>query len=150
LLEYDFQSSLGYWLVTTSHAYQQAFQLELPDGITYRQCQTLGYLAMEGPLSQSELASRMLIEPPTLSCVIDRMERDGLLRRTPCPKDRRRKLIHATPAAVPAWKQITAVAMRVRAQAATGLTSEEAAQLQHLLEKVRQNFRHDATTGEGS
>ncbi len=150
LQDYDFESSLGVWLVTTSHAYQQKFQHNLPEGITYRQCQTLGYLAMEGPLSQSELASRMMIEAATLSCVIDRMERDGWLRRVRCPEDGRRKIIEPTAAANPIWQEITACATRTRQQAALGLTPQESAQLKTLLEKVRTNLREDVKVGESA
>jgi len=142
VLEYDFKDSLGYWLVTTAHLYQRAINDGLaPDGITYRQCQTLGYLAMEGPLSQSELATRMQIEPPTLVGVLDRMERDGWIRRDPCPLDRRRKLIHPTEHAEPAWAKIVECARRIRAQAASGLTKREQSQLKRLLEKVQNSLQ---------
>lgn len=142
MLEYDFRNSLGFWLVTTAHVYQRAMNDELePQGITYRQCQTLGYLALDGPLAQNELAARMQIEPPTLVGVLDRMERDGLIRRDPCPDDRRRKVIHPTPAAKPVWKKIVDCALRVRQRAASGLTKKEAAQLKSLLEKVQLNLQ---------
>ena len=138
VLEYDFHNSLGFWLVTTAHAYQRAINEELaPEGITYRQCQTLGYLALDGPLSQSDLAQRMQIEPPTLVGVLDRMERDGWIRRDACPTDRRRKLIHATKAAEPAWKKIVACGLKVRSRAASRLTARETKQLRALLEKVQ-------------
>ena len=39
MLEYDFQSSVGYWLCMTSHAYERAMNEELTaQGITFRQC----------------------------------------------------------------------------------------------------------------
>ena len=66
MLQYDFQSSIGYWICMTSRAYERAMQQELePTGITHRQCQVLCWLALDGPLSQVELADRMSIEPPT-------------------------------------------------------------------------------------
>ena len=78
MLHHDFEESVGYWLITTAHGYQRALNERLaPEGITYRQCQVLGYLALEGPLPQSELAGRMQIEPPTLVGILDRMEREG-------------------------------------------------------------------------
>ena len=82
LQEYDFDQSIGYWIILASQAYQKALNNELaPHGITFRQSQVLGWLALEGELSQAELAARMLIEPPTLVGVLDRMERDGLISR---------------------------------------------------------------------
>ena len=95
MLKYDFEESLGYWLTMTHHAYMRAFNEELaPQGITYRQAQVLAWLALEGPLAQSDLASRMLIEPPSLVGTLDRMEASGLLQRRPCPCDGRKKLVH--------------------------------------------------------
>jgi MarR family transcriptional regulator for hemolysin len=71
--------------------------------VTFRQAQVLGCLALEGSLSQTGLADRMRIEPPTLVGILDRMERDGWIRRDADKTDRRRKLIQPTPAAKPAW-----------------------------------------------
>lgn len=140
-LEYDFENSIGCWLMMASHDYQQAINEELaPQGVTYRQCQVLGTLAMGGPLSQAELAARLGIEPPTLVGILDRMERDGWIRRVACADDRRRKLIHATKSAEPIWSTITAAAKRLRARAIEGLTSDELNQLKDLLERVRQNL----------
>ncbi|QDU93014.1 MarR family winged helix-turn-helix transcriptional regulator [Lignipirellula cremea] len=150
MLEYDFRNSIGYWLITTAHAYQRAINEELaPQGITYRQCQTLGYLALEGPLSQNELAQRMQIEPPTLVGVLDRMERDGWIRRDVCPTDRRRKLIQPLQGAEPVWQTIIECALRVRAHASTGLTPCELDLLKSLLEKVQTNLQCNLTL-EGS
>jgi MarR family transcriptional regulator for hemolysin len=145
VLEYDFQSSLGYWLCMTSHAYERAMNEELTaQGITFRQCQVLAWLAIEGEQAQTELASRMNIEPPTLVRVLDRMERDGLVSRTGCADDRRRKLIKPLPKARPIWKKIVASAERVRGRAVEGLSKQELTMLKRLLEKVRENVQAEA------
>lgn len=141
MLQYDFQQSVGYWLMMTSHALQRRLNEELaPQGITYRQCQVLGALALEGPLSQCDLAERMHIEPPTLVGILDRMQRDGWIRRDACPEDRRKKLIHPTPAAKPVWSKIVACAKRVRAEATHGLSDKQLDTLKSLLEKIRHNL----------
>jgi MarR family transcriptional regulator, transcriptional regulator for hemolysin len=146
MLEYDFESSVGYWLCTTSHAYQRAMNEELTaQGITFRQCEVLGWLAAEGEQSQVELAERMRIEPPTLVRVLDRMERDGLVSRSSCPDDRRRKMIKPLAKAKPIWKKIVASANVVRARAVRGLTKQEAAMLKKLLAKVRERLGEDVT-----
>ena len=82
MLEYDFENSVGFWICQASHALQRAFNEELaPQGVTYRQAQVLGCLALEGKLSQTDLAERMRIEPPTLVGILDRMEQGGWIRR---------------------------------------------------------------------
>jgi MarR family transcriptional regulator for hemolysin len=140
-LEYDFENSIGCWLITSSQAYQRAVNDELaPQGITFRQCQVLALLSMFGPISQAELAQKMEVEPPTLVGILDRMERDGWIRREACPEDRRRKLVHPTKAAEPVWNKITAAARRVRQRAIKGLTASQIGQLKETLDVVRRNL----------
>src|SRR4029453_8656782 len=107
MLEYDFEGSVGFWICTASNAFQRAFNEELaPQGVTFRQAQVLGCLALEGALSQTDLAERMRIQPPTPVGILDRMGRDGWLRRDGAKPDRRRKLSHPTRAAKPAWSKV--------------------------------------------
>jgi MarR family transcriptional regulator, transcriptional regulator for hemolysin len=145
VLEYDFENSVGYWVCQASHALQRAFNEELaPQGVTFRQAQVLGSLALEGRLSQTDLAERMRIEPPTLVGVLDRMERDGWIRRSGDKSDRRRKLIEVLPAARPVWTKIVAAAKRVRARATRGMTATQLAQLKKLLAAVQTNLQEAA------
>ncbi|MDN4059511.1 MarR family transcriptional regulator [Massilia sp. YIM B02769] len=48
------------------------------------------------PLSQRALADLLGIEGPSVVSMLDRLERDGLVRREPSPLDRRVKLAHLT------------------------------------------------------
>jgi MarR family transcriptional regulator for hemolysin len=147
VLEYDFENSVGFWIMTAAHEYQRAVNDELaPTGITYRQCQVLGFLALEGPLAQAELADRMHLEPATLVGILDRMERDGWIKRLACRQDRRRKLIHPQPSAKPVWNKIVACVKRVRARAMQGLKATELATLKRLLGRVRKNLDQNIST----
>nr|WP_305144970.1 MarR family transcriptional regulator [Anaerotignum propionicum] len=49
-------------------------------------------------MSQKELASLMNIQDPSLARLIDRMERDGLIRRIENQKDKRMKILELTEA----------------------------------------------------
>jgi MarR family transcriptional regulator, transcriptional regulator for hemolysin len=149
VLEYDFENSVGYWVCQASHAIQRAFNEELaPQGVTFRQAQVLGCLALEGRLSQTDLAERMRIEPPTLVGILDRMERDGWIRRVNDTADRRKKLVEALPAARPAWTKIITVAKRVRARATRGMTPAQLTQLKKLLALVQSNLQQVAAQRE--
>jgi MarR family transcriptional regulator, transcriptional regulator for hemolysin len=142
MLEYDFENSVGFWICTSSGAYQRAFNEELaPQGVTYRQAQVLGCLALEGSLSQTEMAERMRIEPPTLVGILDRMERDGWIRRDSDKNDRRRKLIQPTPASKPAWAKVVVAAERVRERATHGMSASQLEQLRKLLGMVQENLQ---------
>src|SRR5689334_17956178 len=140
MLEYDFENSVGYWICQSSNVFQRAFNEELaPQGVTFRQAQVLGCLALEGRLSQTDLADRMRIEPPTLVGILDRMERDGWIRRGGDKTDRRRKLVEVLPAARPVWTKIVAVAKRVRGRATRGMSATQLTQLKKLLTIVQSN-----------
>jgi MarR family transcriptional regulator for hemolysin len=142
VLHYDFEGSIGYWLTMTTQAYHRAVFEELaPHGITYRQSMVLGWLALEGELSQAELAAKMMIEPPTLVGILDRMERDGWISRHSCPSDRRKKIIRANAAAEPVWEKIVECAGRVRERAMDGLSDRQLDTLNKLLRQVGDNLK---------
>jgi MarR family transcriptional regulator for hemolysin len=142
VLQYDFEESVGYWLTIATQAVHRALNDELgPHGITYRQSQVLAWLALEGELTQAELASRMMIEPPTLVGILDRMERDGWIKREGSLTDRRKKLIRPDPAAEPVWEKIVSCARRVRAHALEGMTPDEVETALSLLRRIHQNIQ---------
>jgi len=147
-MQYDFEQSLGFWLTLTTQAYHRAVCDELaPHGITYRQTMVLGWLALEGELSQTALAHKMMIEPPTLVGILDRMERDGWITRHDCPTDRRKKIIRANPAAEPVWDKIVQCAARVRRRATDGLSERQLGTLRKLLGKVQSNLQQGDSNG---
>ncbi len=140
-LEYDFEASVGYWMVLGSQAFQKSLNEELlPHGITFRQCQVLGWLVLSGELSQVDLAQRMMIEPATLVGVLDRMQAHDWIRRDSTVEDRRRKLIRLQPAAREVWKKVAKCARRVRAQAVQGLSDRQVAELIKSLKIVVKNL----------
>jgi MarR family transcriptional regulator for hemolysin len=150
VLQHDFQNSLGYWICATAKVYERAIHQELlPEGITHRQCQVLGWLALEKELSQVDLADCMGIEPPTLVRILDRMERDGLLTRESCEGDRRKKLIRALPKASTVWKKIAACARRVRERAGRGMSQLQKQELNDLLALVQQNLGESQSPARG-
>jgi MarR family transcriptional regulator for hemolysin len=141
MLEFDFEKSVGYWVFATTHEMCRAMNEELSaHGITYRQWEVLAWISKAGGQSQSELAERMLIEPPTLVGVLDRMERDGWIERIPADGDRRKKLVRATPRVEPLWAKMVACAHRVRAKAVQNLRPEQLGDLRDILATIRENL----------
>ena len=146
MLQHDFENSVGYWICSTSHALRRALDSELSrENITFRQWEVLAWIAMEGELSQVELAERLGIEAPTLAGILSRMQRDGWLDRYACQQDRRRKLIRATGKAEAVWTRALACCQRIRERATAGVSPEELAQLNATCDRIRQNL---ATTVE--
>ena len=151
MLQYDFEQSVGYWVTTAAHAFERELNVELtPHGITFRQMQVLGCLAMLGAVTQAELAERMNIEAATLVSVLGRMERDGWIRRQACAEDRRKRLIHPTPKAEPAWAKVVACARKIRARAVRGMSADEVRLAMRLLETMRENLCPSKVVAEAS
>lgn len=148
MLRYDFDQSLIFWINSTSHMLERALNEELaPHGITYRQWQVLGWLALEGELTQVALSERMQLEAPTLAGILGRMERDGWIERHACPGDRRKKLLRPTPRVAPVWETIADAARRVRARAARGLAPEQLQTLHEILDTIQQNLHKPPSAG---
>ncbi len=59
------------------------------DGLTVTQLRLLVFLSEEGGLSNAELADRLLVTRPSVSALLDRLERGGFIRREVAPHDRR-------------------------------------------------------------
>ena len=62
-----------------------------PFGITFAQFELLTLLnyARRGYLPMSSIASRLQVPPPSLTHTVRKLEREGLLERTPDPQDKR-------------------------------------------------------------
>ncbi|MFN0053577.1 MAG: MarR family winged helix-turn-helix transcriptional regulator [Planctomycetales bacterium] len=148
MLQFDFDESLGYWICSTAQACRRALNTELEkQGITFRQWEVLAWIALEGEMSQVELADRLGIEAPTLVGILDRMERDGWLDRYNCPEDRRRKRIRATEKAGAVWNRMVECAHRVRAQARAGLSQQELDLLKSICGRIRENLQPSDAPG---
>jgi MarR family transcriptional regulator for hemolysin len=141
---HNFEDSVGYWICMASRAFEREMNDELaPRGITYRQAQVLWLLALEGSLSQTDLAERMRIEPPTLVGILDRMQREGWIRRESDADDRRRKLITPLAKAQPVWSQIIDCSNKVRARGNQGLSLEEQQLVKSVLGRIVNNLSPD-------
>lgn len=61
------------------------------------QAQTLGFLMREGPLTVAELAVRRHVRHQSMQTAVVELERVGLVRRGPDPRDQRARLVTITP-----------------------------------------------------
>ena len=82
----------------SAHAVETAAHRHLADsGLTISQFGVLEALYHLGPLSQRQLAGKILRSSGNLTMVIDNLERDGLVRRERNDLDRRVMIVHLTP-----------------------------------------------------
>jgi 3-hydroxy-9,10-secoandrosta-1,3,5(10)-triene-9,17-dione monooxygenase reductase component len=76
-------------------------------------------------LSVGELAAMALMKQPRLTKVLDRMERDGLLKRRGTAKDRRRVTLHLTAKGRTRVKPVQRAASRHEAELLSQFTDDE-------------------------
>jgi MarR family transcriptional regulator for hemolysin len=91
-------------------------------------------------VSQRDLARFARIEQPSMAQMLVRMERDGLIDRTPDPADGRSSRIVLTDAARARLPAACAVLFQGNAEALQGFSEQEAAQLVHLLTRLISNL----------
>jgi DNA-binding MarR family transcriptional regulator len=96
-------------------------------------------------VTQRELARFARIQQPPMAQMLARMERDGLIRRTPDPADGRSTHIALTEFALARLPEAVATLFRGNRDAVAGFTDEEIAQLLALLDRVVANL--DRLTG---
>jgi DNA-binding MarR family transcriptional regulator len=90
--------------------------------------------------SQRDLARFARIEQPSMAQMLARMERDGLIRRTPDPADGRSSQILLTEAARTRLPQACATLFEGNRDALNGFTEKEATQLVVLLTRLIANL----------
>ncbi|HEX7090097.1 MAG TPA: MarR family transcriptional regulator [Longimicrobiales bacterium] len=62
-------------------------------GLGASEWKTLGLLERYGPLTAGDLSARSGLAPPSVTGIIDRLERGGWVRRRRDPEDRRRVIV---------------------------------------------------------
>jgi MarR family transcriptional regulator for hemolysin len=89
------------------------------------------------PPSQRVLADLLDIEGPSVVSMLDRLERDGLVRRAPCSIDRRVKLAQLTDDGRALYARVRREADSFRVGMLDGLSEETLTKAAELLEQLR-------------
>lgn len=90
--------------------------------------------------TQRDLARFAKVEQPPMAQMLARMERDGLIKRTPDPADGRSSRIVLTKAAQKRMPEAIAVLLQGNSEAMNGFTPAESAQLVDLLTRLIGNL----------
>jgi DNA-binding MarR family transcriptional regulator len=141
---YAIDDNLGYLVNRTARLMAQMFSRRLQrHGVALAQWAILLFLYAKDGQTQRELSRVVAIEPPTVARTIDRMVRDGLVRREPHPHDGRATRIRLTPRALALREELVAESMAGNQLAARVLRADELETLKTLLRRVI-----DGLTGE--
>ncbi|KAA9155763.1 MarR family transcriptional regulator [Amycolatopsis acidicola] len=109
-----------------------------PHGLTFARYEALVLLtfARRSSLPMRVMGERLQLHPTSVTNIVDRLERDGLVKRMPHPTDRRTTLVEITDDGrarhAEATKAVTAIDFGL-----VGLTGNQTTQLTELLTRIR-------------
>ncbi len=104
--------------------------------VTGPQLTVVKLLETIGDLSLSELSDKIRAQNSTVTGIIDRMEREGLVQRVRSTEDRRVVRIHLTEKGQELAREIPVEPMEILRSALSGLSAAETAELLRLMTKV--------------
>lgn len=137
-------------LVMVTKKLRQVFEAQLAQsGGSLATWIVLRNLAEEADIIQRGLAERMQIQGPTLTRHLDRLEAEGLVRRTRDATDRRAIRIAMTPAGRRLFARLSGAAEEVQSLALRGLADRDVSTFVRILGRIRSNLEEgtrDAAT----
>lgn len=135
------QETLGYLLVQVAKAHRNVAGMALADfGLYIGQEILLMYLWETEGLTPSELAELVVVEPPTLTKMLQRLEKAGILERRPDENDARSYKVYLTEAGRTLQEPVTHIWNVLEKRILTDMTLEEQLLLRRLLLQVRRNL----------
>jgi MarR family 2-MHQ and catechol resistance regulon transcriptional repressor len=105
-------------------------------GLTEPQFGVLECLGHLGPLPLGELSRKRLVSGGNITCVVDNLEKEGLVERTPHADDRRVIVAHLTPKGKKLFDETFGRHAEFVAKTASVLNEEEQTVLAGLLKKL--------------
>jgi DNA-binding MarR family transcriptional regulator len=90
-----------------------------------------------GALTQSEIAERLLTTPPSISSLVDTLERRGLVVRRRDARDRRRQIVGITSEGSALVRTFVPEAVALQTAVMSGLGEQERARLIRTLARIR-------------
>ena len=143
-MTFDKRTSAGYLANHMARLFAQGLQARIkPLGLTTGTFPALLELWEEDGLTQKELVERLDIEQATMANTLRRMERDGLVRRSPHPVDRRARQIWLTPRARSLRDDALAAATAQNEVALAGLAAHERRHFIQLMTRTIRSMRSE-------
>ncbi len=109
-------------------------------GMNQTQWRVLGILGDKNPSTVTDIARRSVIKMPTLTRMLDRMERDGLIKRKLWAKDKRIVQVRITPKGRKYLGKAVHVGASVYEQAFDGISEAQTRQFMKTLKQMRENL----------
>ncbi len=103
----------------------------------------LAVLNDHGQLNISQIVEHTLLEQPTVSRVVDQLQREGLALRQTADRDSRFVQVRLTAAGEKAFKEVYPIAIAHQQQALKGFKQNEIKTLIGFLERIQNNISSD-------
>jgi DNA-binding MarR family transcriptional regulator len=110
-----------------------------PLGLTHGQFFVLVALLEEDGILPSQLADKAALDRPTITGLLDRLERDGWIERSLDPSDRRVLRIHLTPMALRERETLLSIFEETNGRFLRRFSREEWALFQSFLRRLKEN-----------
>lgn len=137
-------------LATASRKMRTGFDaLVRTRGLTLARARALMLLARHPGISQTELAGLLEIENPTVVRLLDGLEKQGLIRRTPAETDRRVKRIDLTEEAEDQVDEIEDLAEVMRSTMARGIPEADLTVTLKVLRRMIANLESGPAADDG-
>jgi len=126
------------------HGTARAWRLKLderlkPMGLSQAKWRTLMHLSSaSGPMTQSEIASHLGIEEPTLATLLHRLEDERWVARKNAAHDRRCKTVHLAPRGQRVIERIRTTAFKLRHELLDEISAAELRICMRVLDRIRQ------------
>ncbi|MBB4986405.1 MarR family winged helix-turn-helix transcriptional regulator [Streptomyces nymphaeiformis] len=130
--------SLPSWLVGRVAARGRGLVAEAiaEEGLKLPQHAVLAAVSEYGPVAQADLVRRLGFDAKDVVLLLNHLEKAGLARREPDPKDRRKNAVTVTPAGAQVLARCAELAERANSALLAPLSEAEARQLMELLTRV--------------
>jgi DNA-binding MarR family transcriptional regulator len=140
-LEWKPTEAPTFWINQASRAVLRRFDERLrPLGFGTAYFPVVSVLLEHGAMRPKDMLTHVNIEQPTMTALLARMERDGLVKRKPDPDDARAQRISLTPKAKSTFERVLKELQLVVDVALQGVSEAEQAALIRTLQKVVQNL----------
>jgi MarR family transcriptional regulator for hemolysin len=143
----DFENSIGFIINRTAKALIHAFDQELRNklGITFGQWKVIIIIANndDDSLSQKEIADKLGLEGPTIIPIIDKLEKDGFVKRIVDRNDRRNNRIFLTKKTINLVDSIIKYALKIKEITIKNISEQDISITKHTLEKMWHNIQNE-------
>jgi len=133
--------SIGFRFGNMSRKMSSLFTSRLkPYGITPEQWTVLYQVYLQEGINQKELALRSGKDQPSITRILDVLDKKGFIRRKPDPGDRRAYLIYATPSVQQLMNETEPIELSLNDELIAGISDEQLQALDEIMKQINANI----------